>query len=220
MMIPAVLAMFEAAVEKRINGCPFARVTDFEIATDAGISMRSVIRAKRLTKRFTVTSNGREPTVYREAEVAPISPNETYRARQASQIGEPDRRARQARKRSQPIDSSSEPVPASTIAVPVQKESPPIGPPQGGTPPKKLRGQKPRSFLPEDWQPDAKGIAYAKARQITPDEVPKFCNYWLSRGKAMADWSACWRTWCDNAVKYRKQDQRKQQPLGLGGYEL
>jgi hypothetical protein len=145
-MIPAVLAAFEAAVEKRINGCPFGRMTDFEIATDAGISMNSVWRAKRSTKRFTVTSNGREPTVYREAEVAPISPNETKPPRLGPQIGPPDRGPRQGVKRSQPIDSLRERVlPLFSCTEPLSVEA------KASTGADKPRGRKPsKASKPKD----------------------------------------------------------------------
>lgn len=67
-----------------------------------------------------------------------------------------------------------------------------------------LRVAKKRSSVPPDWIPDANGLAYARDRGVTQAEVPKFRNYHTGKGSLMADWSAAWRTWCDNAVSFGK----------------
>jgi hypothetical protein len=66
-----------------------------------------------------------------------------------------------------------------------------------------VKRPKPKSQIKPDWEPDEAGIAYAKDRGIRIDqEVPAFRNRHTAKGEAMADWSAAWRTWCDNHVKW------------------
>lgn len=60
-----------------------------------------------------------------------------------------------------------------------------------------------RSRIPEGWQPDDAGKAYATARRIPwVSEAEKFRNYHEARGTLMASWPAAWRTWVGNAVQY------------------
>ena len=59
-----------------------------------------------------------------------------------------------------------------------------------------------KSRMTEAWEPDEKGQAYAAERGVPDDQVEAFRDYWLGRGEPMADWSACWRTWCRNSVRF------------------
>lgn len=62
--------------------------------------------------------------------------------------------------------------------------------------------------LPEDWKPDEQGVAYAltilRADQLNP-EIENFTDYWKAASGQKAvkrDWSAAWRTWVRNSVKF------------------
>lgn len=60
------------------------------------------------------------------------------------------------------------------------------------------------SRIRADWQPDAAGIEFAKARGVPKSEVQRFRDHHLSAGKPMLDWAAAWRKWCGNEVKFGK----------------
>lgn len=91
-------------------------------------------------------------------------------------------------------------------------EEPPYSPPRG---PKPTRA---RSGIAEDWRPEDIGAAYAKARGVNIErEIPSFRNHHAAKGSLMADWSAAWRTWCDNAVKFGNATG-KPEPKNQGGH--
>jgi hypothetical protein len=56
--------------------------------------------------------------------------------------------------------------------------------------------------VPADWHPDAGGVAYAKARNLSPADLVAFIDFHRSKGNLFLDTDAAWRTWCRNAVKY------------------
>jgi uncharacterized protein YdaU (DUF1376 family) len=60
--------------------------------------------------------------------------------------------------------------------------------------------------LPIDWQPDAAAKAYALSLGVPLEvETEKFRDYWHARagpGGVKVDWSATWRTWCRNSLKF------------------
>ncbi len=73
--------------------------------------------------------------------------------------------------------------------------------------------RKPRgSRLPEGWEPSEDGRAYASARGLNPqDELDAFRDHWTAESRATAsklDWNAAWRTWCRNAVKFKRPSER------------
>lgn len=50
---------------------------------------------------------------------------------------------------------------------------------------------------------------------VMADEFAQFCDFHRSRGNAMLDWDAAWRTWCRNAKKFQKgvRNVRDESPL-------
>lgn len=95
-----------------------------------------------------------------------------------------------------------------------EKETPPISPPAS-------RGGRKRlncSRIPDDWQPDEKGKAFARAKNANFDEaaVQAFRDYHAAHGSLMADWPAAWRTWCGNAERFGRstanQPEQKMHP--------
>lgn len=86
------------------------------------------------------------------------------------------------------------------------------------SPPRATKSTRARSSVVADWGPDDKGVAYANARGVNLNrEVPAFRNHHAARGSLMADWSAAWRLWCDNAVKFG-QATGKPEPKNASGY--
>ena len=66
-----------------------------------------------------------------------------------------------------------------------------------------LRDAKKRATqVPANWQPTADGVAYAKARGLTPADVEHFRDHYRSQGKPMLDWDLTWKNWCRNAVRF------------------
>lgn len=59
-----------------------------------------------------------------------------------------------------------------------------------------------KTQVPEDWQPDAEGVAYAKDRGLTPADLEAFRDHYRSQAKPMADWNLTWKNWCRNARKF------------------
>lgn len=65
------------------------------------------------------------------------------------------------------------------------------------------RDAKPRTRLPKDWTPAPETVAWAKTNYVTTDqqiarEAERFRDHHVSKGNAMADWPAAWRTWWGN----------------------
>lgn len=56
------------------------------------------------------------------------------------------------------------------------------------------RGRRARSTMKHGWQPNATAIAALEKQGLSPQAViDDFRDYWLSNGKAMVDWDACFR---------------------------
>ncbi|WP_051657161.1 hypothetical protein [Acidiphilium angustum] len=90
-----------------------------------------------------------------------------------------------------------------------KKDSPQaaLGPPKANGDPEidrmKPKKAKPRSQIPTGWQPTDSDHAYAEARvPDIPRLVEQFRNYHAAKGSLMADWSAAWRTWVGNEVRF------------------
>lgn len=68
------------------------------------------------------------------------------------------------------------------------------------------RGKKHGTRLPEDWQLDDAGRAYARERGLDPDETANaFKDHWHASSRPTAvkrDWAAAFRTWCRNSNGY------------------
>jgi DNA-binding transcriptional MocR family regulator len=62
--------------------------------------------------------------------------------------------------------------------------------------------------IPPDWHPDAKGIEYAKERNVGPEQVELFRDYHLKNGNRYSDWNAAWRQWCRKAVEFRQAERK------------
>ena len=64
--------------------------------------------------------------------------------------------------------------------------------------------------IPEDWWPSQELLITAnediKNIQIGT-ETEKFKNYYQARGRAMKDWTACWKNWLIQASQYQEARQ-------------
>lgn len=69
------------------------------------------------------------------------------------------------------------------------------------------------SRLPPDWQPSESDLAYARKHGVDADiEAEKFSNHWVGKSGKDAirlDWSATWRNWVLNEVKFRGERQAR-----------
>ncbi len=79
----------------------------------------------------------------------------------------------------------------------------------------------PRAMIREDWTPSDRDVEYAKSRGFRPLEIQTmaraFVNYHLRQGTLIAGavgLAACWRTWCDNEVKFAADRAARQKPNG------
>lgn len=64
---------------------------------------------------------------------------------------------------------------------------------------------KKKTRLTDDFLPNETGMRYASDREVDAGtEVQSFKNHHQSKGNTFLDWQAAWRTWCDNAVKFRQ----------------
>ena len=63
-----------------------------------------------------------------------------------------------------------------------------------------------KSTIPEDWKPDAKGIAYAKERGVPKSEVQEFRDYHILRATQFTRWDMAWEKWCRNYGKWDKPE--------------
>ena len=61
------------------------------------------------------------------------------------------------------------------------------------------------------WTPGPMDLAFARKKGLTPQEInhalEAFPAHHQSKGTVSKDWSASWRTWCLNTVKFRKPAQ-------------
>lgn len=82
--------------------------------------------------------------------------------------------------------------------------------PNGKSPAGRDKG---RTTLPADWQPTVADLEYAAEhgfdRSAAHQLAGAFADFHRSRGSRMADWSAAWRTWVRNEIKFS--------PRGGGG---
>lgn len=72
----------------------------------------------------------------------------------------------------------------------------------------RARGKSRATRLPDDWQPDEAGLAFAGTRMPAgriPDEIEKFRDHWHAANGPSSlkrSWAAAWRTWCRRAVEF------------------
>ena len=63
-----------------------------------------------------------------------------------------------------------------------------------------------------DWQPNEKDTTHATAKGISPKDIAAiaehFRDFHAAKGTISKDWSASWRTWTANHVKFEKRDGR------------
>lgn len=78
------------------------------------------------------------------------------------------------------------------------------------------RGSARGSRIPESWAPTPKDYAFASGQGLTREEINhehgQFRDHWISasgKGAAKLDWSAAWRTWIRNTVKWRAERAAK-----------
>jgi len=67
---------------------------------------------------------------------------------------------------------------------------------------------KARAPLPDLWAISDVERAYAKDRGFADGQIASmataFENHHRAKGSLMADWTAAWRTWCENEIKYNR----------------
>ncbi|MCH2258639.1 MAG: helix-turn-helix domain-containing protein [Alteromonas sp.] len=91
------------------------------------------------------------------------------------------------------------------------------------TPPKakKRKVTKRGSRMSEAWAPTPTDYAHASKNGLTSQEInheaDQFRDYHVAKGTISKDWSASWRTWCRNTVKWKSE--RKQQRARPGRHE-
>lgn len=70
---------------------------------------------------------------------------------------------------------------------------------------------KARSPLPDDWVLSLDDLQYALSRNFNETQARQmtepFANHHRGRGNLMADWSAAWRTWVTNEIKFAQNRQ-------------
>lgn len=72
--------------------------------------------------------------------------------------------------------------------------------------------RKKRMMMPEDWEPDEKGILFAKQHGFTDTKIRQLVmacrDYHLKHGTLIAGsigLAATWRTWCNNEIKFTEE---------------
>lgn len=87
-------------------------------------------------------------------------------------------------------------------------------------PPKEVndgKRDKRRSGIAPDWKPNHEDIAFATSRGIDPaGEVLRFVNHHLAQATLSAAWSANWRTWVLNSVRFAARDGASGERRGSG----
>ncbi len=105
-------------------------------------------------------------------------------------------------------------VPREGLAPDLDHDQRPTTGTNDGTEPRsarKSKGPKPR-LQPPLFDPDPTDAdrAFATARQVDiATEWPAMFDNHRKRSEPSADWSASWRTWCRNAVKFREERATK-----------
>ncbi len=75
--------------------------------------------------------------------------------------------------------------------------------PVAAEPAPKAKRTKPRSKVPDDFEPIAADRSLASELQVDlASEFPKFLDYHRAKGSLMADWRAALRTWLRNAGRF------------------
>jgi hypothetical protein len=79
------------------------------------------------------------------------------------------------------------------------------------------RTRSARAPLPPDWKPTADDLDYARQRgfdgQRLIDLVAAFCDHHHHKGTLGLDWSAAWRNWVRNEVKFSARRSGAAQPI-------
>jgi hypothetical protein len=78
---------------------------------------------------------------------------------------------------------------------------------------------KRKTQLPADFVPDASKLDRKFSYE---SEAQRFRDHHQARGSTMADWSAAWRTWCHNALRFSKPNGANggANPTGVAMREL
>ena len=86
--------------------------------------------------------------------------------------------------------------------------------------PKPKTRKKRRTRIKEGWSPTPVDYAYASKKGLSPQEInheaDQFCNHHTSKGTLSACWSASWRTWVGNRVKWNAERESKRQGRRYG----
>jgi len=87
-------------------------------------------------------------------------------------------------------------------------------PPEPDQPKRKSvpRGSARGARIPENWSPTTKDYAFAAEQGLSREEInhehEQFRDHWVSatgKGSTKRDWSAAWRTWVRNTIKWRTE---------------
>lgn len=73
---------------------------------------------------------------------------------------------------------------------------------------------KNRTRIAENWLPNADLTDFALSKGVDPTaHAERFRDYHLAHGTLMANWSAAWRTWCNNEVARGRASGQRALPL-------
>ena len=86
--------------------------------------------------------------------------------------------------------------------------------------PKTKTRKKRRTRINEGWSPTPVDYAYASKKGLGPQEInheaDQFCNHHTSKETLSACWSASWRTWVGNRVRWNAERESKRQGRRYG----
>lgn len=71
------------------------------------------------------------------------------------------------------------------------------------------RAASPRTTVPPDFCPDAKGEQYAVDHGVPLTQVAAFINHHTAEANLKANWQAAWRTWVDRYPQFARRDSRR-----------
>lgn len=124
------------------------------------------------------------------------------RYEQKANAGKAGARAKREQKPSKPVaEPQQEPK-----RTPTHLEQSPNGDNHPSGDSARKRAPRPKTIIPTDWQPNEKDKTHATDKGIDPARIPAvaehFRDHHLAKRDTSADWSASWRTWVANEVRF------------------
>jgi Helix-turn-helix domain len=100
------------------------------------------------------------------------------------------------------------------LIEPAQVRPQPAAAPPPSAPQQQARAPRAKRQFPDDWRPDAKGVAFAIERGVTDiaEQVAR-CREWHQiNAKETASPAASWQWWCSQDEKFRQRDAARAGP--------